>query len=115
MATTVITSLALSLSLTLVLEAGIFLLIGKRDKKDLLLVILVNVITNPAVVMLYWLGSLYTAWNMNLVLIPLELLAIFVEGYYYDKYGRDFRRPYMFSVGANMFSFGVGLAIQRII
>ena len=112
-----LTSLALSLLLTLGLEIGFFLLVGRwftsrRDTKTLLLVVLVNVLTNPLVVLLYWLTVFYTDWNTAIVLIPLELFAVFAEGYYYRKYGACFRRPYLFSIAANAFSFGTGLLIQ---
>jgi len=110
-----LTSLALSLALTLVFEAGFFLLIGKRDKKDLLLLLLVNVLTNPVVVLSFWLVALYTEWNPYIVLILLELFAVLTEGYYYKRYGRSFRRPYLFSVAANTFSFGIGLLIQQLL
>jgi len=122
-------SLGLSLALTIVLETGFFLLIGlvtrvkphcswsplcqgKRDKKDILLVVLVNVFTNPIVVLLYWLAVLYTDWNSIIILIPLELFAVLAEGCLYKKYGRGFRCPYLFSLAANIFSFGLGLLIQ---
>ena len=108
-------ALAISLILTIVLETGFFLLTGKRDKKDLLLVVLVNIITNPVVVLLYWLAVLYTDLHAYIIMIPLELFAVFTEGYYYKKYGRGFRCPYLFSLAANMFSFGTGLIIQLFI
>ena len=107
-----LSALALSLLLTLVLETGFFLLTGKRNKKDLLLVVLVNVVTNPVVVLLYWLAAMYTGWNLAIVIIPLELFAVLVEGFYYRKYGQDFSRPLLFSVSANVFSFGVGFLLQ---
>ena len=109
-----LTSLALSLGLTITLESGFFLLVGKRDKKDWLLLLLVNVLTNPVVVLAFWLVSLYTDWNARLMLIPLELFAVLTEGFYYKKYGRSFRRPYLFSLAANMASFGVGELIKLI-
>ena len=46
------------------------------------------------------------------MLIPLELFAVLTEGFYYKKYGRCFRRPYLFSLAANMVSFGIGELIQ---
>jgi len=107
-------ALAISLSLTLVFEAGFFLITGKRKKKDLLLVIMVNVLTNPVVVLLYWLAHFYTNWNMILVLIPLELFAVLTEGFYYNKYGLNFKRPFLFSLAANAFSFTAGMLIQLI-
>ena len=112
---TVCFSLAVSLILTLALETGFFLLTGKRDKKDLILVVLVNIITNPAVVLLYWLAVYYTDFSHVLIKIPLEIFAVVTEGYYYKKYGRDFKYPYIFSLTANLFSFGTGLIIQQFI
>ena len=108
-------ALALSLVLTLALETGFFLLLGKRNKKDLFLLVMANMITNPAVVLLYWLMALYTGWNRTLIKIPLELFAVLIEGHYYKKYGKTFGRPYLFSLAANAFSFGVGVLIQQFI
>jgi len=105
-------SLGLSLALTIGFEAGFFLLIGKRNKKDLLLLLLVNILTNPIVVLLYWLAASFTDWNIYIVLIPLELFAVVTEGYYYKKYGQSFRRPFLFSLAANAFSFGIGWLLQ---
>ena len=107
-------SLAVSLALTLVLESGFFLLIGKRNKKDLLLVVLVNVLTNPAVVLLYWLAVAYAGYNRIIIIAVLEVLAVLTEGYMYKKHGQEFKRPYGFSLLANMFSYGIGLVIQMI-
>jgi len=110
-----IQALVVSLALTLALEAGFFLLAGMRDKKDMLLLVLVNIVTNPVVVLLYWLASVYTDWNLVFVIIPLEIFAILIEGYCYNKYGRGFKRPYVFSVCANMFSYWTGVLIQFLI
>ena len=112
MISTIVASLALSLALTLALETGFFFSTGKRDRKDAVLVVMVNIITNPVVVLTYWLAFLYTNWNVFAVLIVLEIFAVLTEGYYYRKYGRGFRRPYLFSLGANAFSYGVGVLIQ---
>ena len=107
-------ALALSLILTLVFEVGFFLAVTKRDKKDLLLVVLVNVLTNPVVVLVYWLVVLYTDINRTLVKIPLELFAFLTEGFYYKKYGQRFKRPFLFSLAANAFSFTMGALLQLI-
>jgi len=110
-----VVSLVVSLVLTVVFELGFFLLAGKRSKKDLLLVVLVNVVTNPVVVLAYWLASFYTDVNHIIVKLPLELFAVLTEGYYYKKYGEDFRHPYVFSAAANIFSFGTGVLLQQFI
>ena len=108
-------ALAISLAMTLVLEAGFFFVIGKRNRKDLLLVVMVNILTNPVVVLLYWLCAFYTSWNLTFVIVPLEFFAIATEGYCYSKFGQTFKRPYMFSLAANVFSYTVGLLLQRMI
>jgi len=108
-------ALAISLALTLAFEMSFFFITGKQNKKDLLLVIMVNVFTNPIVVLLYWLTYLYMNWNTIIVLIPLEAFAVLTEGYYYKKYGQSFKRPFLFSLAANAFSFTLGFLIQRLI
>ena len=111
----ILTSLAISLILTILLEVGFFFLSGKRHKKDLLLVIMVNIFTNPVVVMSYWLVVTFTSLNATLAIIPLEIFAIVAEGRYYKKYGHNFKHPYIFSAMANLFSFGTGMLIQYFI
>lgn len=106
-------ALAISLALTLVIEVCFFILTGKRNKKDLLLTVAVNVVTNPVVVLLFWLSALYTDWNRVAVMVPLELFAVCTEGYYYRRYGQDFKRPYLFSVAANAVSFIIGVLLQQ--
>ena len=103
-----------SLALTIVIEAGFFLALRKRNKRDLLLVILVNVITNPVVVLLFWLAALYTDWNRNLVIVPLEIFGVLTEWFFYKKYGAEFSRPFLFSLSANAVSFGAGLLLQLV-
>ena len=112
--TALLASLGLSLALTIAFEASVFLLAGKNDKKDLLLLLLANVITNPIVVLSFWLAAWYTSWNTYIVLIPLELFAIITEGCIYKRYGNSFRRPFLFSFLANMASFWAGVLIQQL-
>jgi len=107
-----ITALVCSLALTIILETGFFLITGKRNKKDLLLVVLVNVVTNPLVVLTYWLAVLYTNLNTVIVVVALELLAVLVEGFYYRKYGQTLKRPFVFSITANALSYGAGVLIK---
>ena len=110
-------SLAISLALTLVLEVAFFLVVrsikGKLDKKDLLLVVLVNILTNPALVLIFRLTVLYTDANYVIhIIILLEIIATLTEGYIYKKHGDYFKLPYVFSIAANIFSFGSGLVLQ---
>ena len=112
----IINSLVISLLSTIFLEMVFFTFLGKLfitrpNKKDFLLVIFVNILTNPVVVLLYWLTILYTELNINIALIPLELFAILTEGYYYKKYSSSFDRPYLFSFIVNMFSYWIGVLL----
>jgi hypothetical protein len=101
-------SLGLSLLLTLILEVCFALLYRIHDKRDLGLLILVNILTNPLVVMSYYLVIHYSHLNRIAVVVVLELLAILTEGYYYRTYGKTFRRPMLFALYVNLFSFCIG-------
>ena len=90
-------------------------IITNRDKKDFKLLLLVNILTNPIVVLSFWLVMIFTDWNTNIAIIPLELFAVLVEGLYYKKYGKGFRHPFLFSLGANAFSFGIGSLISIVL
>ncbi|MCL2018802.1 MAG: hypothetical protein FWG70_03490 [Oscillospiraceae bacterium] len=115
----ILSSLAISLILTLVLESGFYLLTVKLFKnrcnlKDFFLVLLVNLLTNPAVVLSYWLVVLYTGFNIIFVLFLLEAVAVLTEGYCFKKYGISFLRPYIYSLCVNTFSVSAGFLIQLI-
>ena len=115
MITALLAALGFSLLLTIALETGFFLVIGKRGRKDLLLVVMVNILTNPAVVLIYWLAAIYTDLGRVIVIVPLEILAVLTEGFYYKKYGDSFKRPFVFSLAANAISYGLGVLIQLFI
>ena len=85
---------ALSLTLTLLLELPVSLLFRARGK-DLLLVFLVNVLTNPAAVLVC-------------VLTGDRLLA---EGWYYRTYGNGIRHPYRCAAACNLFSYITGAVL----
>ena len=104
-------NMAISLALTLVLEVLLALLLGVRERKDLLLLCMVNLLTNPVVVFLYQVIEIYTYWNSLLVIIPLEVFAIITEGFYFKKYGLKIKEPYLFAVLINVFSYGIGKLI----
>jgi len=104
-----LSALGISLALTLVFELAFSLICGIRGRCDLLLVLLVNVLTNPAAVLIYHLYP--PAW----IKLPLELAAISVEALYYSRYARGIRHPVLFSIGVNCFSFTLGAVINFII
>ncbi len=96
-------SLAVSLLLTLLLELPIALGWGLRGRR-LLLCALVNLLTNPVVVLLCLLFP--ALWVTALS----ETGAVLAEGWYYRRYGVE--RPWLLSLCANGCSFGAGVLLQ---
>lgn len=98
---------AISLLLTLVFELIFAFLFGLR-KKDLLLVFLVNIMTNPAAVLCnYLLGGGF--W----ILVMIETVVIIWEGCYYKKYGMSIRHPFLLSVISNIVSYLMGYLLSH--
>lgn len=98
-------SFAVSLGLTLLLELPVGYLWGLRSRHDLTVAVLVNVLTNPAVVLLNALG---------LPALALEGAAVCVEGGCYRACGRDIQRPFLLALCANLFSYTIGLVLNLI-
>lgn len=102
--------LLLSLALTLVLE-GVYGLIWRlKERRDWLLLLLVNVVTNPIVVTLYYCVSSHWAF-----VAALEAAVVLAEWLAYRKWGRDTRPALLFSLCANCFSFFAGLLLNYIL
>lgn len=96
------------LALTLLIELPVALAWGLRGR-DLLLCALVNLLTNPVVVLLH---GLFPAWPVTLLL---EGAAVAVEALCYRRCGDHIPRPWLFSLAANALSFGAGLWIGRLL
>lgn len=94
--------LVISFLLTLSVEGIYGYLWGLRGK-DLYLLFLVNLLTNPAVVLI---NALTGA-----VFLP-ELAAIVVEGGLYRSLGEKVKYPWLFSLSVNVFSYSLGCVIQ---
>lgn len=110
----IIETMMISLLLTLLVEELFLLAVGIRKKEDLLLVLLVNVLTNPMVVFLYQAADYYLMVDMRIVTVFLETAAILVEAGYYAKYSRSIRQPLLISAAANLLSYGIGKWISMI-
>ena len=107
-----LTVLAVSLLLTLIFEEGFALAWGLRGKRELALVALVNCLTNPPVVLLYYTATGLWRWNAVLVTVVLEAAAVLVEWRCYRAYSEQVNRPFLFALLINLFSYGVGCAIN---
>lgn len=104
--------LAVSLLLTLIFEEGFALAWGLRGRRELGLVALVNVLTNPPVVLLYYTATGLWHWNAIAVTIVLEAAAVIVEWRCYRAYSEQVKRPFLFALLVNLFSYGVGCVIN---
>ena len=105
-------ALAMSLLLTLVLEELFALIWGLRGWRELTVVALVNILTNPAVVLLYHLSTGLYGWNPIRVTVTLECAAVLVEWRCYRSCSRQLKRPFLFSLLANVISYSIGCIIQ---
>ena len=104
-------ALGLSLLLTLGIELAFALLTGKRGRA-LAVTALVNVVTNPPVVLTVLLWRYYGLPALPAAIALLEALAILAEG---AVYRRAFSHPWRFSLGANLLSFGLGALLNLVL
>ena len=110
MLTLLLPALGISLALTLVLESIFGLIWGVKGKGDWLLLLLVNVVTNPIVVTLHYCVSSF--WMVTLVL---EVFAVVAEWLAYRKWGKSTRPAFLFALCANCFSYFSGLLINLVL
>lgn len=115
----IVGSLVLSLLLTLAFEIPFCTLVWGFRGRDIAVCALVNVVTNPPVVLSYLLvkqalTACGRAGLMPLVTAGLELAAVVVEWIFYRRCTEK-RRPFFVSLSANAFSYFMGLALNAIL
>ena len=104
------------LSSTIVIELIMSLLLGIRNKKDILNVILVNTMTNPLVVSILMYITYNRLFNTTISIIILEILVILTEGFVYKKVLTfDKINPYVLSLILNISSYFIGGLLNNII
>lgn len=106
-------SLALSLGLTLILELGAAVLLGIRSRRDLLAVGLINVVTNPLVVLVFNLFFYFGHTAPWYWVAGLELAAVLAEGFLFSlclSYKRI--HPFLLSLILNGISYFGGLLLS---
>lgn len=101
----------ISLGLTLVLELALALLWPVR-RRDLVLVVLVNLLTNPLVVLAHGALAAFDPWLHTL--LP-ELWALATEALLYCRLENRIRWPALFAPIANGLSYTMGLLLQSIL
>ncbi len=109
----VLEGMAISLVMTLALELVYARLWGVRGGDDLLLTVLVNVLTNPIVVFcIYYFHIRRFSGNQGVLTAGLEIFAVVTEALLYSRFSRTIRRPWLFSLSVNAFSYAVGELIN---
>ena len=105
--------MAKCLILTILIETLVAFILGYR-KKDLLNVILVNILTNPIVVTVpVYFNVKYGINERNICLLVLELLTLFIEGFIYKKYmNKRNINLYLLSLILNSSSYVLGIFIN---
>lgn len=104
------------LSSTIVIELIMSLLLGIRNKKDILNVILVNIMTNPLVVSILMYITYNRLFNTTISIIILEILVILTEGFAYKKVLTfDKINLYVLSLILNISSYFIGGLLNNII
>ena len=104
------------LFMTILIETLIALIIGIRNKKDFINIILVNFMTNPLVVSIpVYFNIVYNANYRNISYIILEVFAFVTEGFVYKR-TLNFKKinPYLVSFILNIVSLVCGEIIGRI-
>ena len=103
---------------TIIIECIIGYIIGIRNKKDILNIILVNILTNPIVVSIpVYLMIRYKSINLRYnSLLVLEILTFLVEGFIYSKVLKYKKiNPFLISLILNLGSYFIGEIINKFI
>lgn len=104
-----------ALVLTIIIELVVGIIIGIRNKKDILNVILVNMITNPFVTIVPVTLNIYVSVQARTIaLYILEVIVLFTEGLIYKKVLNYKKINWLLiSLILNFASFGIGEIINR--
>ena len=109
---TLANSLLLPLLLTILIEVIVAILLGYKKRDEILLVILANIITNPALNYLLILNNYLRVFKYSALVILLEILVVLIEWqilYFALKKPRS--KLFILSLAMNTASFLLGLLI----
>ena len=104
------------LLLTIFIEVIVGILIGIRNKKDILNIVLVNILTNPLVVSIPIYVLVKYGYNYQIIsLVILEVLTVIIEGFiYFNVLIYKKINPFIISLILNLSSYLIGEIINRI-
>ena len=107
----------ISLFSTTLIEVICSYLFKIRNKKDIINIILVNIMTNPLLVtILIYINIMFGLKYRNILVYPLEILVVLIEGLVYKKY-LSYKKinPFVLSLVLNSLSYILGLLINNIV
>ena len=108
----------ISLAMTLMLELLTAKVIRvELSKKNVFLICLVNLLTNPPAVLLVWLGRQYLLGGLDILFeVILEIIVVLVEAQVYRRFVQEenwkIKNPLLLALVTNVVSWGVGLVLQ---
>lgn len=102
-------SLFVSLTITLAAEL-LYALVWGVSRQDLGLIALINLLTNPPVMLLHAIAAIYMPRALIIVTAALECAAVLIEWQIISRRS-DIRLPFLFALCANIFSFTLGLLL----
>jgi len=114
----VLKSFGISLGLTLLIEMSLAVIFRVRSKRGLTVVLLANVLTNPAAVCLCMvLGPFLGGWYLPFQLL-VEAAVVLAEGNVYRQFREDLNaalKPFPLSFVLNACSYGTGLILYDLL
>lgn len=105
------------LILTIIIELLVAIAIKIKNKRDLLNVVLVNILTNPIVVTIsVYFNYKHGLLERNIVLVILEIVTIIGEGYIYKK-TLNYKKinPFLIAIILNGASYLIGEVINYVV
>ena len=104
------------LGCTILIEGALAFLWGVRRAADQLIVLLVNVLTNPLLVSLgYLILFRFGKTGCDAATAVMEVTVVFVEGWIYKKFLTKQKHPILLSLFLNAGSFLIGLGLNALI
>lgn len=109
--------IVVSLLCTIIIEIIVAFLLRVKGNKNFINIVLVNAITNPLVVVIPYVISLYLGkYYRYIFLFIFEVLTVITEGYIYKKVLKyRIINPYKLSLILNFSSYFIGCILNRII
>lgn len=98
--------------LTMLIETGFFILVGKRMQRDFILLCLcANALTNLSLNLLVWLLFYTVTTELSAVIYLFEVCVIIAEFLIYGAYEGRSRKLFLLTVASNAVSYITGLLI----